>query len=626
MNRDRVLLKTLGFSAVFCISAGAMISSGIFILPGIAYAQIGPAVFLSYLLGGICALVGALSTIELATAMPLAGGIYYYTERSLGPLAGTISGLLNWAAIALKSSFAIYGMSAAVAGFCGWEQFSWHGIDALELFGVGFTLFFLCLNLIGTRSAAWAQIVMVALLLGVMVFYIVGMTPEFTPSRFHPFFLAGKGIRDLVANAAFIFVAFGGLLDVAGISEEVRNPQRNLPLGMIGAIVVVTVLYTLILLVSVGGMDAGALVETRTPLADAAAARFGGWGFALLTFGAMMAFVTTANAGIMAAARFPFALGRDQLIPSCFSRLYGKRNLPLPALLLTGSAIVVSLFLDLESLVQAASTVIMLSFVLTNLSVIILRESGLQNYRPSFRVPAYPWTPLLGMGIFSILIVRMGLESVQISLAIVMAGVLLYFVFGRKVKLEFALLHLVGRISRNRLDSHGLESELREIVRHRDGIVKDDFDETMETAGALIFDEPMTRNELFDEAALRLAPELGMRAYDLAERLRLREEDWSTTLAATVAVPHLMVEGSGVFRLMLVKCTGGVEFDSETAPAVHAVVFLFASPDQRRRHLLALAAIAQTIQSPNFDRRWERARSAPQLNDIFLLGKRRRTN
>lgn len=97
------LNKTLGLADVFSISAGAMISSGIFILPGLAFAKIGPAVFLAYALAGVCALIGTLATIELATAMPLAGGIYFYTGRSMGPLAGTVSGLLNWSAIDRKS-------------------------------------------------------------------------------------------------------------------------------------------------------------------------------------------------------------------------------------------------------------------------------------------------------------------------------------------------------------------------------------------------------------------------------------------------------------------------------------------------------------------------------------------
>ena len=149
---SKELLKTLGLLDIFCIATGAMISSGIFILPGVAFEKMGPAMILGYLLAGIFACLGSLATIELATAMPLAGGIYYYTERSLGPLAGTISGLLNWAAIALKSSFAIFGMAELLHQL-------W-GIPRIPS-GITMTVFFLLVNLIGTNAAAWAQDIMV---------------------------------------------------------------------------------------------------------------------------------------------------------------------------------------------------------------------------------------------------------------------------------------------------------------------------------------------------------------------------------------------------------------------------------------------------------------------------------
>ena len=187
------LIKSLGLVDVFCISSGAMISSGIFILPGIAFAQIGPAVFLSYLLAGICALVGALATIELATAMPLAGGIYFYTGRSMGPLAGTVSGLLNWSAIALKSSFAIFGMSEVLHQFFNFEP---------VLCGIILTLLFLLVNLIGTREAAIAQIIMVLLLFAAMGAYVVLGFPELKPSRFSPLFIPGKDYSYLFAECA----------------------------------------------------------------------------------------------------------------------------------------------------------------------------------------------------------------------------------------------------------------------------------------------------------------------------------------------------------------------------------------------------------------------------------------
>ena len=605
------LIKSLGLVDVFCISSGAMISSGIFILPGIAFAQIGPAVFLSYLLAGICALVGALATIELATAMPLAGGIYFYTGRSMGPLAGTVSGLLNWSAIALKSSFAIFGMSEVLHQFFNFEP---------VLCGIILTLLFLLVNLIGTREAAIAQIIMVLLLFAAMGAYVVLGFPELKPSRFSPLFIPGKDYSYLFAEAAFVFVSFGGLLDVASVSEEVRNPKRNLPLGMISAIVAVAFIYVLTLIVTVGVLEPGKLAGSLTPLADAAdAARqyYGTPGFAVITFGAMMAFVTTANAGVMAAARFPYAMGRDALIPGFFSNTYGKRKMPLPALLITGAVMVAAQLLPLEQLVSVASTVIMLSFILTNASVIILRESNIQNYRPSFRVPFYPWTPILSMGLFGVLIMELGLGAVQISLGIIILGLILYFIFGRKVNLEYALEHLIRRITRNRMP----QGSITALPAYE--IVSDDFDHGVENAPIIVYDKADNFDALAREIC-RTSDHLASQSGILADLLIRREETSSTVLTPYVAIPHLMIDGKNIFELIIVKATHGVQFPGNAAPQVKAIFFLFGTADQRNLHLKSLAAIAQIIQSPTFEKRWEKADTPEKIRDLLLLAKRNR--
>ncbi len=108
------LKRRLGLLHVFCIASGAMISSGIFVLPGLAYARAGPAVGLSYLLAGALAATGLLSTAELATAMPKAGSDYFFITRSVGPAVGTIAGVLNWVSFSLKSAFALVGMAALI--------------------------------------------------------------------------------------------------------------------------------------------------------------------------------------------------------------------------------------------------------------------------------------------------------------------------------------------------------------------------------------------------------------------------------------------------------------------------------------------------------------------------------
>lgn len=107
--------RAMGYLGLFSIASGAMISSGIFVLPGVVFEQIGPGLWLSYLIAGAVATIGVLAVLELTTAMPRAGGNYFYVMRSLGPLFGTVSGVMSWFAVALKSAFAVYGLSLLIA-------------------------------------------------------------------------------------------------------------------------------------------------------------------------------------------------------------------------------------------------------------------------------------------------------------------------------------------------------------------------------------------------------------------------------------------------------------------------------------------------------------------------------
>jgi basic amino acid/polyamine antiporter, APA family len=132
------LTKNLGFIPVLSITIGSMMSSGIFILPSVAFSHTGPSIIISYLIAGICALIGSLSMIELTTAMPKAGGVYFFTSRSLGALVGTLSGLLMWIAIAMKGAFAIYGLAAVVSLYTGGNFF---------IIGIVITFFYTALNI-----------------------------------------------------------------------------------------------------------------------------------------------------------------------------------------------------------------------------------------------------------------------------------------------------------------------------------------------------------------------------------------------------------------------------------------------------------------------------------------------
>lgn len=379
------LKQDLNLLDVFCIASGAMISSGLFILPGLAYARAGPAVIVSYLLAGLLSLPGMLSIAEMTTAMPRAGGDCFTVVRSLGPVAGTVAGLLSWFSLSMKSAFALVGISIFTAMI----------IDAnLHLLSVLFCVGFVLINLVGVKHAGRTQVGLVIALLVPMLLYILFGLSKIRVENLAPF--APNGITSILFTTGFIFVSYAGLLKIASVAEEIKNPARNIPLGMIISLLVVSLLYGLMVLVTAGVLEPAALSRSLTPISDGAAVFMGQFGKITLSLAAIFAFLSTANAGIMTAARSLVPLSRDGLLPGSLSRINERFGTPHIALLVTGLMITLALLLRLEVLVEAASVVLILTNILSCLSVIILRESRLQNYQPKFAPRCIPGCRLPG--------------------------------------------------------------------------------------------------------------------------------------------------------------------------------------------------------------------------------------
>jgi len=608
------LKKELKLIDVFSIATGAMISSGIFILPGLAFSLTGPSVFISYIFAGLLASTGMLSQAELVSAMPKAGGTYFYVARSMGPAVGTVDGLLTWFSLSLKSTLALVGIGAFANLLI--------GID-IRFIALIFCVIFLGINLLGVKEAARIQVAFVAALLAVMLLYIIGGIPSIKFMRFEPF--TTRGVRGIISTTGFVFISFGGLLKVAALAEEVKNPGRTIPLGMILSLFIVLLLYTLIVFVTTGVLDAPMLKSSLTPISDAAFSFLGGWGKILLSIAACLAFITTANAGIMSASRYPLALSRDALLPEFINRVSDRFKTPHISIFITGGFMITSLFLKLDILVKAASTVMILTYMFSCLSVIILRESRLQNYQPSFKAPLYPWVQIVGIFGFGALIFGMGKESFIMSSALVVSGLFVYWFYGRiRANREFALLYLVRRITAKELVSRTLESELREIIRERDDIIKDRFDSVIEESVIIDIDTPLEVKEFFNIIAESMSDKINVSKEKLYKLLQEREKESSTAITPFLAIPHIIIDGEHVFDICLTRCREGIKFLKDS-PAVHAVFLLVGTKDERNFHLRALSAIAQIVQDPNFETRWMRAKGKEDLRDIVLLGKRRRS-
>jgi APA family basic amino acid/polyamine antiporter len=612
---EEKLKRGLGLLDVFCIASGAMISSGLFVLPGIASAKVGPALFISYILASFLAVPTMLSKAELVTAMPRAGGDYFYISRSMGFAAGVIGGVSSWFSLSLKGAFALIGMAAYV-------ELLTPAIP-IKVLALCFCLFFIFLNLIGIKEASRTQVIIVLALFATLIFYMIFGFPSIHIQRYIPF--APRGFGSIFAIAGLIFISYGGLTKVASVAEEVRNPGRNIPLGMILSLIIVGVMYALVVFITTGLLRPDELHSSLTPISDGARTFAGIPGVIVMAVAALLAFISTANSAIMSASRYPMAMSRDKLFPSFLEQINIKYKTPHYSILFTGifmaSAI---LFLELELLVKLASALLLLLYISTNLAVIIMRESKIQNYQPKFRSPLYPGMQILGILGCGFLLAEMGRLVISLSGIFIIAGLVWYLVYaGIKVEKEYALIHIIERIINKELTSGVLPKELKGILRERDEIVEDRFDHLIKESVVLDLDNSLTMDEFFAQVSPYLAQDLGIDAQKLTHDFIKREKESSTVIRSGLAIPHIIVPGKKRFRILLVRAKQGIFF-AKSAEPVHTVFALVSSKDERNFHLRALAAIAQICQQREFDKHWLSARNIEELRDIILLAERKR--
>ena len=610
------LKKELGMLDIFSLATGAMISSGLFILPGLAYFTSGPSMIIAYVLAGLLAFTGVLSQAEMVSAMPKAGGTYFFVTRSMGPIFGTIDGINSWFSITLKSSFALVGMVA----------FTKLVVDIdIRLLASVFVIIFLAINMIGAKEAGRFQIILVAGMLFFLAIFIAMGFSHIDINNFTPF--VTNGYQSVFATTGLVFVSYGGLLKIASVAEETKNPTHNIPFGMIYSLVVVVIVYALVTFITTGilGSSLGTTISNvnQTPVTDAALITMGRWGQIALGISAMLAFISTANAGIMSASRYPLALSRDELVPKIFGKT-SKAGTPIIALLITAVLMLLAIFVDLSVLVKAASTVIIYTYIFSLVSVIILRESSVENYRPKFKSPLYPWIQIVGILGFIFILFEMDLEAIFISFGLGLVGFLTYWFYGKsKYKHEYAVLNLISKITNREFFSANLETELKNIIRERDDIVTDKFDDLIEDSIIIDIEEKVEVSDLFEKIGDEVSHKIGLSSKEMVTLLYNRENESTTAISPFIAIPHIVIDEEYPFEIVLVRAKKGIHF-SEEFPAVKSVFVLMGSKKERNMHLRSISFIAQITQQAMFEDRWLKAKKLTSLRDVILLGKRNR--
>ena len=413
------LERDLGLPSVTAISIGAMVGSGIFILPGLAMKMAGPAVVFAYFLAGILVLPAALSKSEMATAMPEAGGTYLYIERAMGPLFGTIAGVGTWFSLSFKGALALVGGAPYLVL-----------LFDLPVTPVALTIaaLLIVLNVAGAKQTGQMQVVIVAAMLLAMVWFIVAGSPSVEPTRFEGFF--DSGIEGILGATGFVFVSYAGVTKIASVAEEVENPDRNLPLGILGSLIITAAIYVAIVTVMVGVASEADLTATETPMEVAAESVLPGIGVLAIVAAALLALVSTANAGILSSSRYPFAMSRDGLAPDVFENVSERFETPVNAITITGGVLLVLIaFVPIDDIAKLASAFKILVFILINVALIAFRQGSIESYDPSFESPLYPLPQAVGIVGGIVLLRYIGFVPLVGAVVITAGSIVWYYFF-----------------------------------------------------------------------------------------------------------------------------------------------------------------------------------------------------
>ncbi len=615
LEKSKQLKKELGLFNIYMIATGATVASGFFLLPGLAAFQAGSGMIVSYLIAAIPIIPALFSKVELATAMPRAGGIYYFLDRSLGPLLGTIGGLGAWLGFVFKTSFALIGMGAYVNLF----------LPQIPIVPIacGFAVLFGIINMFGAKTSGFFQSIMVIGLLILLGGFIGNGLYRTNFQHFEGIF--GRGFENILATAGTVYVSYVGLTKIFGITEEIKQPEKSIPRGIFLAFVTAVVIYGLGTVAMVGVMSAEKLSGDLTPVASSARVIAGPLGALLVSIAAILAFFSAANAGILSSSRYPLAMSRDYLLPGFFGKL-SRFQTPANAILSTVGLVLGCLILfDPLKIAKLASTFLLLLFALNCLAVIVMRESRIPSYDPGYRSPLYPWMQISGVIFPLVLITEMGWHPILFSIGLIVLGLFWYFYYARqRVVRDGAIYHIFARWGERRYE--GLDRELRSILKEKGLRDRDPFD--MVIAGASVIDlgEPVTFGEVVGKAAARFDHRFSGRGETLMEGFMQGTRVGATPVSRGVALPHMRLPGIESPEMVIVRCRVGVPIEvdedflgEDASPTpVHAFFFLVSPDEDPGQHLRILAQIAGHADNETFLKRWLSARNEQDLKEILL--------
>ncbi|HUB17519.1 MAG TPA: amino acid permease [Acidobacteriaceae bacterium] len=453
---EHTLKRSLGATNLITLGIGAIIGAGIFVLTGTAAAQFaGPAIVLSFVVAGVGCVFAGLCYAEFASMIPIAGSAYTYGYTTLGELMAWIIG---WA-LCLEYAF---GAATVAVGWSGYVSslLGYFGIKmpfnptpslALNLFGHPFSarvdIFALCaiivvttILVVGVKESANFNSAAVMIKVSVVLFFI-GIATAYAfghwhhmMANWHPFIPKNQGSfgafgwSGIMRGGSVVFFAYIGFDAVSTAAQEARNPQKDLPFGILGSLIICTILYIIVSGLLTGIKPYGSL-NTPSPVADGAAAIGATWGVVLIDLGAIAGLASVMLVMILGQTRVLYTMAHDGLLPKWVSSIHPKFRTPWLVTIATGVLVAfLAAFFNISFLGELVSLGTLLAFTIVCLGVMVMRRTQPDCPRP-FRTPWVPFVPIMGMIIALALMVSSDTPAKIGFFSWLIIGLVIYFTY-----------------------------------------------------------------------------------------------------------------------------------------------------------------------------------------------------